>query len=305
MTPLDTRPSSSGIRQTGRRVFLRFPVLEDEQEFLALMRRSARLHRGWVTPPRTPRQFQYHVEASSRDDTHSYWICLKEGGAIAGFATLSQIFRGGFQSAYLGYAAGGPYAGQGLMREGLELLLKEIFQVLKLHRVEANIQPENAASLALIERVGFRPEGYSPRYLKICRRWCDHERWALLAEEWRARQKSEGRGPRAELLLKSYVRLHNLGVRTGDFRSMMTLFAPGAAMVFHGLSFGPLAGREEIRAAFRERAPQDELVLLDLRTPNSVQAEGVYAWRNSPKARAGRLSVRVGAGRITELSVHA
>src|SRR5204862_1593871 len=91
------------------------------------------------------------------------------------------------QSAYLGYAVGRPFAHQGYMREGLELVLRRAFLTLRLHRVEANIQPGNHASIALARGAGFRREGFSPRYLKIGGRWGGHERWAILAEEWRGR----------------------------------------------------------------------------------------------------------------------
>jgi ribosomal-protein-alanine N-acetyltransferase len=99
---------------------------------------------------------------------------------------LSEIVRGGFQSAYLGYYAFVPCAGRGLMFEGLGLVLRHAFSRMRLHRLEANIQPENRASLALVERLGFRREGFSSRYLKIGGRWRDHERWAVLKEGWRA-----------------------------------------------------------------------------------------------------------------------
>lgn len=102
---------------------------------------------------------------------------------------LSQIVRGNFRSAYLGYYAGGPYAGRGYMTEAIGLLLRHAFGPLKLHRVEANIQPGNLASVALVRRAGFVKEGYSPRYLKICGRWRDHERWAITAEGWKAGRK--------------------------------------------------------------------------------------------------------------------
>jgi ribosomal-protein-alanine N-acetyltransferase len=58
------------------------------------------------------------------------------------------------------------------------------FDTMKLHRLEANIQPANARSKALVKRLGFRREGMSPRYLKINGRWRDHERWAILSEDW-------------------------------------------------------------------------------------------------------------------------
>jgi len=64
-------------------------------------------------------------------------------------------------------------------------MLRHVFVTMKLHRLEANIQPRNAASIAVVKRAGFSLEGYSRRYLKIGGRWRDHERWAILAEDWR------------------------------------------------------------------------------------------------------------------------
>ena len=95
---------------------------------------------------------------------------------------LNEIVRGAFQSAYLGYYIGTPYAGQGYMMEALKLVIEYAFNELRLHRLEANIQPQNAASLALVKRCGFRKEGFSPRYLKIDGDWRDHERWAILVD---------------------------------------------------------------------------------------------------------------------------
>ena len=71
------------------------------------------------------------------------------------------------------------------MKKGMKLLLSYIFQKTKLHRLEANIQPENIPSIKLVEKLGFRKEGYSPRYLKINDVWCDHERWAITKEDWK------------------------------------------------------------------------------------------------------------------------
>jgi len=72
------------------------------------------------------------------------------------------------------------------MTEALQLVLRHAFTKLELHRLEANIQPGNTASIALAKRCGFELEGYSPRYLKVGGRWRDHERWAIRAETWRA-----------------------------------------------------------------------------------------------------------------------
>jgi ribosomal-protein-alanine N-acetyltransferase len=96
---------------------------------------------------------------------------------------VSQIFLGGFCSAYLGYYAGARFMGKGYMSEGLRLVLRHAFSELGLHRLEANIQPANRASIRLVRRLGFRREGFSPRYLKVFGRWRDHVRWAVTVED--------------------------------------------------------------------------------------------------------------------------
>jgi ribosomal-protein-alanine N-acetyltransferase len=98
---------------------------------------------------------------------------------------FSEIGRGVFESSYLGYYAFAPHAGQGYMSEGLNLVLALAFARLKLHRVEANVQPTNRPSVSLVRRAGFTREGFSRHYVKIAGRWRDHERWAMLAEDWR------------------------------------------------------------------------------------------------------------------------
>jgi ribosomal-protein-alanine N-acetyltransferase len=167
------------------RVFLRAPVASDRDEFVALMRASRSFHRPWATAPTDGDRFAAYIADSQRPDFEARLVCRLDDGAIIGFFNLSQIVRRALQSAYLGYAVGKPYAGHGYMREGLELVLRRAFTELRLHRIEANIQPENHASIALAKGAGFRREGYSPRYLKIGGRWRDHERWAILVDDWR------------------------------------------------------------------------------------------------------------------------
>lgn len=177
----------------GEKVFLRPPSSSDQTEFLALNLASKSFHRSLVSPPTTPEQFAGFLLRASEEDTVCLFVCLVATSEIVGAVNLSQIFRGGFQNAYLGYYVGGRYAGLGYMSEAIRLVVRYAFEHLKLHRLEANIQPANVASIALVKRAGFVLEGYSRRYLKICGRWRDHERWAILVEDWKTHTASGGR----------------------------------------------------------------------------------------------------------------
>nr|WP_255662682.1 GNAT family N-acetyltransferase [Myxococcus sp. RHSTA-1-4] len=164
---------------------MRAPHVDDGEVFLAATRASRAFHRPWVSPPTTPEGFQAYLQRNQGEDFEALLAWERESGHLIGVFNLSQIFRGGFQNAYLGYWAVHGFQGRGLMSESLQLVLTHAFRTMRLHRVEANIQPGNAASKALVERAGFRLEGFSPRYLKVAGRWRDHERWALCREDWR------------------------------------------------------------------------------------------------------------------------
>jgi ribosomal-protein-alanine N-acetyltransferase len=174
----------------GARVSLRVLQRGDREVFLALARDSRELHRPWTYPPERSDQFDDLYARSRRDDFACLLACpVEDEREIVGVFTVSQIVRGAFQSAYLGYYAHQRYAGQGMMREAMEQLLDHAFGPLALHRLEANIQPGNQPSIALARGAGFRLEGFSPRYLLIGGQWRDHERYAITADE-RAAQKS-------------------------------------------------------------------------------------------------------------------
>jgi len=169
----------------GEQVYLRRPKAQDRGDFLALNQASVRFHRSLVTPPIDATQFASFLKRCSRAYCACFFICRVADSKIIGSINLSQIFLGGFRSAYLGYFVGAQYAAHGYMTEAIQLILRYAFTKLKLHRLEANIQPDNSASRALVKRAGFVREGYSRRYLKIGGRWRDHERWAILAEDWK------------------------------------------------------------------------------------------------------------------------
>jgi len=165
-------------------ITLEAPSARRKAEFLAAVRRSRRLHAPWVQPPATPSAFAGFLRRA-RSKTHSGFFVRLATGELIGVINLNEIVMGSFRGAYLGYYAFAPYNGRGYMKQGLVLALRRAFKELRLHRVEANVQPENEASIALVRGLGFRREGFSPRYLKIAGRWRDHERWAITAEEWK------------------------------------------------------------------------------------------------------------------------
>jgi ribosomal-protein-alanine N-acetyltransferase len=167
-------------------VRLERPSLRRQRQFLAAVRRSRGLHGRWVAPPASAPAYRAYLARARRPNQAVFFVIHRATNTLAGVVNVSEIVRGNFQSAYLGYYAFAPHAGHGLMKAGLALVLDAAFGRLRLHRVEANIQPDNAASAALARALGFRLEGRSPRYLKVARAWRDHDRWALLADEWPA-----------------------------------------------------------------------------------------------------------------------
>lgn len=164
-------------------LFIREPQWSDEDEFLAAMQRSQTLHHPWINAPLTSIDFKEYIQRSEEPNNKHYLFFVEEQH-IAGVFNISNIVRGLFQSAYLGFYAVQNYAGKGYMSTGLKLVLEKIFIELDLHRIEANIQPKNVNSLNLVIANGFKKEGYSPRYLKINGKWCDHERYAMTYEDW-------------------------------------------------------------------------------------------------------------------------
>lgn len=189
--PTRSRASAPALARRSPRVLLRPPAAADEKPFLAAVAASRALHAGWVRPPATRPAFREYLRRyghakegvlAARDI--GFVVVDRESGELAGTLNLSEIVRGALQGAFLGYYGFAEMTGRGLMREGLRLALDSAFGPLRLHRIEANIQPVNHRSIALVEAVGFVQEGFSPRYLKVAGRWRDHLRYAMLADRW-------------------------------------------------------------------------------------------------------------------------
>ncbi|MEV7211044.1 MULTISPECIES: GNAT family N-acetyltransferase [unclassified Streptomyces] len=176
----------------GPRVGIRHFTYEDGAEFTARARESKDLHHPWLFPPDSAQAYEAYAGRLIEDRTKAgFLVCEKDpdpasgdgpGSSIAGFVNINNIVEGGFLSGALGYGAFAHAAGRGLMREGLDLVVRYAFGPMRLHRLEINVQPGNAASIALARSCGFHLEGFSPRMLYLDGAWRDHQRWAITAE---------------------------------------------------------------------------------------------------------------------------
>jgi ribosomal-protein-alanine N-acetyltransferase len=164
------------------RVLIRPPGPKDCLDFLAAVRGSRSLHHPWVSPPSTEKTYQTYLERVSSGSHYGFLVVQLQDAQLVGVINLNNVIRQSFQSAFLGYYAFSAHAGQGLMREGMLLVIQHAFTDLKLHRLEANVQPANLRSIALVRKCGFVREGLSRRYLKVGGRWRDHQRWAILRD---------------------------------------------------------------------------------------------------------------------------
>ncbi len=175
---------ASSLELRGERITLRPPRSGDARAFGLLRKKSAPVYRGLMVPFTGKDLFAEYLQRCRRDDFFGFLICRNFDGVILGNINLFHVVLQRLRSACVGYFVGAPFSRNGYASEALQLVLRFAFQQVKLNRVEANIQPQNAPSLAMVKRAGFTREGYSRRYLKIAGRWRDHERWAMLAEDW-------------------------------------------------------------------------------------------------------------------------
>ena len=166
----------------GFRTRIQAPTAQDEEAFLAAMRDSIGLHYPWVSAPKDHAGWERYMKRLERVNEAGFLVKRLEDGAICGVVNLNIITYEALCGAYLSYFGVAGHAQKGYMKEGMSQVISHAFGELRLHRLEANIQPENLPSIALARSLGFRYEGYSPRFLKMFGEWCDHERWALLAD---------------------------------------------------------------------------------------------------------------------------
>ena len=166
--------------KSGATLGLRKIKLSDATEFLRLAKENKEYHRPWIAVPSNKKSFQAYVEEMWTSEDKAYLVQREDNNAFVGVIELRDIFLGDFRNAYACWYAFASQSGQGYMRAALQAVIEIAFGKLHLHRLEANIQPENTQSLYLAKACGFNLEGYSPKFLRKNGEWRDHERWAMI-----------------------------------------------------------------------------------------------------------------------------
>lgn len=178
----------------GRGVWLRPPLATDYGPW-AELRAMSRAHLvpwepAWPRDDLSRTAFRRrikHYQREARDDLgYAFLLFESETDRLMGGLTLSNVRRGVTQSAMLGYWLGLPFVGAGHMTAAVRAILPHAFEQLRLHRVEAAVQPTNLRSAGVLRRAGFAEEGLARRYLKINGAWQDHLLFAILTEDWMA-----------------------------------------------------------------------------------------------------------------------
>ncbi|WP_350336084.1 GNAT family N-acetyltransferase [Coralliovum pocilloporae] len=172
-------------------VVLRIPALTDYQDWAALREESRAFLKQWeptwpsddLTKPAFRRRIRRYHQDMRCDRAYSFFLFRQSDDRLIGGLSLSNVRRGITQACTLGYWMGKPYAGSGYMTAGVTAALPFVFQTLRLHRLEAACLPYNAASIRLLEKVGFDREGYAKRYLKIDGEWRDHLLFGLISSD--------------------------------------------------------------------------------------------------------------------------
>ena len=180
-------------RLAGERIALRAFALGDVSELTALRVRN----RDFLGPWEPRRSDGFFTEAGQRaeierdrhewaaDRTYAFAIVERDGGAMRGRIALANVERGAWENATQGYFVDQAVGSRGYATEAVSLALDFAFGPCRLHRVQAAVMPKNARSRRVLEKNGFRHEGFSPRYLRLDGDWRDHNLFAITIEELR------------------------------------------------------------------------------------------------------------------------
>jgi [ribosomal protein S5]-alanine N-acetyltransferase len=182
------------MRAEGSRVYIRLLEISDASALHQLRRRNREFLAPWE--PRPPHeedsvevqraQLRFASDSATNDRGYHFGIFLPDSDDLVGTITLSNVARGAWHNATLGYFVDERHNGRGFATEAIRLVVQLAFEELGLHRIQAGVMPRNPASMRALEKAGFRREGVSLNYLRINDVWEDHVMFAITVEDLHA-----------------------------------------------------------------------------------------------------------------------
>lgn len=180
------------MRIEGETVVLRPLSVSDTDDFLALRVRNRAFFEPYepltvdadFTRAAARRAIETAVDEDRAGVSYSFGIYDRTDGALVGRIRLSNVFRGVWKNANVGYYVDEQRGGRGIATEALRLTCRFAFTEGDLHRVQAGVMTDNERSIRVLEKAGFRREGLALRYLMINGAWRDHYLYAITAEEF-------------------------------------------------------------------------------------------------------------------------
>jgi [ribosomal protein S5]-alanine N-acetyltransferase len=187
-----------GNRLSSERVYLRPPRYRDWTGWAELRANSrdflAPWEPTWPADALSRAAFRRRMRQTAiewnEDSGYGFLLFRRADDQVIGGINLSNVRRGVSQAVSLGYWIGAPFARQGYMIEALGCLLPFAFERLGFNRIEAACLPHNLASRGLLQKIGFREEGYARQYLRINGNWQDHVLYALLKDDYYGQQRA-------------------------------------------------------------------------------------------------------------------
>jgi ribosomal-protein-alanine N-acetyltransferase len=175
----------------GDGIVLRTPQMADYAAWAALREQSRDFLVPWeptwpvddLTRAAFRQRLKRYAEDLRTDQAYPFFLFRKEDNVLVGGLALANVRRGVAQAGSLGYWIGAPHVRRGYMTAAVRALIPVVFDLLRLHRVEAACIPSNIASVRLLEKTGFRREGYARAYLCINGMWQDHLLYAQLRSD--------------------------------------------------------------------------------------------------------------------------
>ena len=183
---------------SGPRVYICPPQPEHCMQWINVRKRNqvhlASLEPAWpkdaLNPSFFKKRLKRQIQQWKADDAYPFLILKNsdEADTLIGGVNINHVCRGAAQYASLGYWLDRDHQGQGLMSEAMKLILRFSFETLHLHRMNAAVLPDNTKSISLLERNGFKQEGFAEKYIRINGEWQDHILFGLPYERWKNMQ---------------------------------------------------------------------------------------------------------------------